>query len=164
MKIIVFSDSHGNEAPMIRALRHHKDIDAVVFCGDGHRDIEDVQQKFPDKTFLIVRGNCDWCCDHALMQTITLAGKKLLITHGHAQMVKSGIDHLISVGHHEQADIVLYGHTHQQLTTADSRMLVCNPGSVGYMEEYAIIEIDETTGKITATEYPDNHYGPVIIT
>ena len=164
MKLLVFSDSHQNETSLFHAIRHHKDVSHIFFCGDGHGDIETMQKKFPDKTFYIVRGNCDWCCDHALMQTITLAGKKLLITHGHAQMVKSGIDHLISVGHHEQADIVLYGPTHQQLTTADSRMLVCNPGSVGYMEEYAIIEIDETTGKITATEYPDNHYGPVIIT
>ena len=35
MKIIVFSDSHGNEAPMIRALRRHKDIDAVLITTDG---------------------------------------------------------------------------------------------------------------------------------
>jgi len=163
MKILVFSDSHGNSSDMSRAIRYHKDAKVIIFCGDGHGDIEKLQQKYSDKTFLIVRGNCDWYCDHPLMMTYTVCGKKLLITHGHAQMVKSDLTHLTTLGHKENADIVLFGHTHHQLTTADSRMLICNPGSVGYNEEYALIEIDETSGRIIATEYPDNQFGSVVI-
>lgn len=164
MKLLVFSDSHQSETPMFHAIRRHKDVQTIIFCGDGHGDIEAVRKKFPDKTYYIVRGNCDWCCDYPTVLTATVGGKKLLVSHGHVQMVKSSLDRLIALGHHENADIVLFGHTHHQLTIADSRMLICNPGSVGYNEEYTLIDIDEASGKITAVEYPDNQYGPVIIT
>lgn len=164
MKLLVFSDSHGNETALFNTIRRYKkDVQTIFFCGDGHEDIETMQKRFSDKKFYIVRGNCDWCCDHPLLLTVTVAGKKILLTHGHAQRVKSGLEHLIMLGHQEQADIVLFGHTHQQLTTADSRMLICNPGSVGFNEEYTLIDIDEVTGCITATEYPNNQYGSVII-
>ena len=164
MKLLVFSDAHGNETPMFHAVRRHKEATHIFFCGDGHADFENLRLRFQDKTFYAVRGNCDWCCDHPMLMTVTLAGKKILMTHGHAQMVKGGLDHLTALGHSEQADIVLFGHTHRQLTTADSRMLICNPGSIGFNDEYTLIDIDESTGRITATEYPDNQYGPVIIT
>ena len=164
MKLLVFSDSHQNETSLFHAIRHHKDVSHIFFCGDGHGDIETMQKKFPDKTFYIVRGNCDWCCDYPNLLTVNLGGKKFLLCHGHIQMVKSGLERLIALGHQENADIVLYGHTHHQLTIADSRMLVCNPGSIGYNEEYVLLDIDETTGKITAEEYPNNQYGPVVIT
>ncbi len=163
MKILVLSDSHGYTSDIELAIRKHKKAEVIAFCGDGHRDIEEVQRKYPDKTFLKVRGNCDWGCDNALLMTIELGGKKLLLTHGHAQYVKEGLEHLISLGHRENADIVLFGHTHHQLTTADSKMLIMNPGSIGFNKEYGLVEIDESTGTITATEYPDSKYGNVVI-
>ena len=164
MKILVFSDSHGKEKHLINAVREHKNADIIVFCGDGHRDIEDVQKALPNKIYLAVRGNCDWNCSNPLLMTYTAAGKKLLIAHGHAQYVKEGLSRLIALGHKEKADILLFGHTHTQLTTADGRMLIMNPGSIGFGGQYGIIEIDENTGTITANEYPDNKFGPVIIT
>ncbi|MBQ9461296.1 MAG: YfcE family phosphodiesterase [Clostridia bacterium] len=163
MKILVFSDSHGNEKPMMLALRKHKDAELIVFCGDGHHDFEDLQRTFPKKTYLAVRGNCDWNCQKPMLLTYTVAGKKLMVSHGHAQYVKEGLSRLIALGHKEQADILLFGHTHSQLTTADSRMLIMNPGSIGFGGQYGIIEIDEPSGRITAIEYPDNEFGPVII-
>ncbi len=164
MKILVFSDSHGSETSMFYAVRYHKDAKVVIFCGDGHQDIDIIRKKFPDRTYYAVRGNCDWYCDNPVLLTANVGGKKILVSHGHTQMVKSSLDRLIALGHQENADIVLFGHTHRQLTIADSRMLICNPGSIGYHEEYTLIDIDEATGKITAQEYPDHQYGPVIIT
>ncbi len=163
MKILVFSDSHGNSSEMRHAIRSNKDADVVMFCGDGHHDLIEMQQDFPDKAYFAVKGNCDWYCDFALVQTVTLCGKKILLTHGHAHSVKEGLTRLVCFAHQEQADILLFGHTHQQMTTADGRMLIMNPGSVGFHEEYGVITIDEATGKITAVEYPHNQYGPVVI-
>ncbi len=162
MKILVFSDSHGNDYNMSIAIKKNKKAEVIIFCGDGHRDIEDIRRSFPEKKIYAVKGNCDWSCDFPLLITLELAGKKLLITHGHAQFVKEGLSRLIALGHKENADIVLFGHTHRQLTTADSKMLVMNPGSVGYEGNYGIIDIDEATGKITANEFPDR-FGPVVI-
>lgn len=163
MKILVFSDSHNNPSAMEHILRKRKHIDAVIFCGDGHEDIAQMQRKFPDKPFFCVKGNCDWYCDFATLQTVTLCGKKLLITHGHIQYVKQGTDHLVSLGKREAADIILFGHTHRQLTTVEEGILLINPGSIGYDDSYSLLEIDEKTGRMVVTEYPDDQYGPVII-
>ena len=164
MKILVFSDSHGNEKFLLNAVRKHKNADIIVFCGDGHREISDLQRTLPNKVYLAVRGNCDWNCSYPMLLTYTAAGKKLLITHGHAHYVKDGLSRLVALAHKEEADILLFGHTHHQLTTADGRMLIMNPGSIGFGGQFGVIEIDEATGRITATEYPDSQYGPVIIT
>ena len=163
MKIIVFSDSHGSFDEMSRALRRHKGIDVVAFCGDGHRDILEIQKQFPDKAYLAVKGNCDWYCDFANLITITLCNKKILVCHGHMQGVKEGLNRLVYLGQQEKADIILFGHTHHQLTTAESGMLILNPGSIGYNSTYSIVDIDENSGTITANEYPNDKYGPVII-
>lgn len=159
MKLIAFSDSHGDHMPMIQALRKHRNAEVVIFCGDGHNDIREVQKSFPDKMYLTVKGNCDWCCEFANVQTITLCGKKLLITHGHIQRVKESMMQLTYFGNQENADIVVFGHTHQQVTFLESKMILMNPGSIGYNEQYSTIDIDEKTGKITVNEFPHNKYG-----
>ena len=159
MKIIAFSDSHGDHMPMVSALKKHRNTDVVVFCGDGHRDISEVQKQFSDKMYLCVKGNCDWCCDFANLQTINLCNKKILITHGHIQRVKESLIQLTYLGQQEKANIVIYGHTHQQLTVLENNMILINPGSVGYAEQYTTIEIDEKTGETTVKEFPPNKYG-----
>ena len=164
MKLLVFSDSHGEVKKMQDAIRKHKNAAAVLFCGDGHRDIEALRKLFPEKIIYPVRGNCDWSCTFPSLMTLELGGKRIMITHGHMQYVKEGLHHLILLGHKENADIVLFGHTHTQLTTADGRMLIMNPGSVGFGGRYGLIEIDEETGRISALEYPNSKYGPVVIT
>lgn len=163
MKIIVFADSHGDHTQMVKAMRKHNKSDVVVFCGDGHNDIKEIQRMFPDKMYLCVRGNNDWCCDFAFLQTITLCGKKFLITHGHIQRVKESYMSLAYLGHQEKADIVLFGHTHVQTIFNDSKMFLINPGSVGYNYQYTVIEIDENTGKTVITEFPSNKFGSVTI-
>ena len=54
-----------------------------------------------------------------------------------------------------------FGHTHQQLTSAEGAMLIMNPGSIGCDGEYGMIEIDENTGIVTATEYPRSDIPPL---
>jgi len=159
LKIIAFSDSHSDHFDMEKALKKHSNANAVIFCGDGHGDITDVQKHHPDKTFYCVKGNCDWCCPFPNLLTVTLAGKKFLVTHGHIQRVKESLMQLTYLGQQEKADIVVFGHTHQQLTVLESNMILVNPGSVGYAGQYSTIEIDEKTGSVTVKEFPPNKYG-----
>ena len=44
MKLIAFSDSHGDHMPMLAALKKHPKTEVVIFCGDGHHDIREVQK------------------------------------------------------------------------------------------------------------------------
>lgn len=159
MKIIAFSDSHGDHMPMIDAMKKHKNAEIVVFCGDGYRDIIEVQKQFPNKTYFCVKGNCDWYCDFANLLTTTLGGKKILVTHGHIQRVKESLMHLAYLGRQENANIIFYGHTHDQLTVLEDNMILVNPGSISYANQYATVEIDENTGETTVKEFPPNKFG-----
>ncbi len=159
LKIIAFSDSHGNHFDMEKALRKHSDAKAVIFCGDGHNDITAIQKNHTDKTFYCVKGNCDWCCDFAALQTVTLGGKKFLITHGHIQRVKESLMQLTYLGQQENADIIVFGHTHQQLTVFEGNMILINPGSVGNAGQYTTIEINENTGETVVKEFPHSKFG-----
>lgn len=49
MKILVFSDSHGNEDNMIRAVERERPftLDAIVHLGDGWRDAEALHRLYP---------------------------------------------------------------------------------------------------------------------
>ena len=38
MKILVFSDSHGRDQYMLKALKTHPDAEAAIFLGDGLAD------------------------------------------------------------------------------------------------------------------------------
>lgn len=164
MKMIVFSDSHGDTTVMRSALKkHNRRTDVVAFCGDGWRDLAEIRNEFPDKAYFSVRGNCDWYCNEPLFQEFELAGKKIFMTHGHMFDVKMGSSHIVNYGRSNGYDILLFGHTHKQLTSVEGSMLLLNPGSVGHGGNYSIIEINEQTGKIKATEYPYNDFGPVIL-
>lgn len=163
MKIIAVSDSHGSTSELADIIKKHRRAEVVLFCGDGHSDLAAVRASFPDKMFYAVKGNCDWYCDFPLVEEVTLCGKKILLTHGHMHGVKEGYYRICAFGHSQNADIVVFGHTHKQLTTVDGNMLLMNPGSVGYRGSYSIIEINEKTGRITVTEYPNSEFGPVVL-
>ena len=87
MKFIVFSDSHGVADNMIRAVRIEKP-DLCFFLGDGERDLNTLQKRFPHLPVNAVRGNCD--VFSSLPQTLVCAagGLKFFITHGHLYGVK----------------------------------------------------------------------------
>lgn len=89
-----------------------------------------VKAKFPEKTFLQVRGNCDWGCDLPVDAEITLEGKKIFYTHGYTHNVKYGLYNVCCAAREKKADIVLFGHTHQALTEYDDGLYILNPGEL----------------------------------
>ena len=161
MKILVFSDSHGDIESMKRAIKKHRHAEVIIFCGDGAREFSELRVLYPDKAFFGVTGNCDWYTDLPSYQEIELCNKRIFITHGHLFGVKNGISRLIDMGRSNGFDIMLFGHTHQQFTSAEGAMLVMNPGSVGCDGEYGMLDIDEDTGIVTATEYPKSDIPPL---
>ncbi len=58
MKLVLFSDSHGNVANMADVVRlEHPD--RVLHMGDLARDAEELARQFPDIPVTYVPGNCD---------------------------------------------------------------------------------------------------------
>ena len=92
MKLLVFSDSHGMPLYMRETLEKHRDVDAVIFLGDGQNDFQMMRALFPNIAFYSVRGNCDLgCADVPVREILDLDGAKIFCTHGHLYHVKSGL-------------------------------------------------------------------------
>ena len=143
-RIIVVSDTHRDYKSLERlVLMHKKTADLFIHLGDGADEAEMVKAKFPEKTFLQVRGNCDWGCDLPVDAEITLEGKKIFYTHGYTHNVKYGLYNMCCAAREKKADIVLFGHTHQALAEYDDGLYLLNPGSLhGSMGTYGIIDGD----------------------
>ena len=155
MEFLIFSDSHGSASNMSRALeRQIKTPDAILFLGDGARDIDNLF--VVDTPIWAVRGNCDWYSSDLADKTERLLhfeGHTILICHGHEWGVKSGMGALIAHAVEVGADIVLFGHTHvPTLTTIAAGetvgktvlsrpMYLFNPGSIGYDGSFGVLTL-----------------------
>lgn len=136
MKIIVFSDSHRELDGMRKVVRREKP-DYVFHLGDHDSDAEQISREFQLLPVAMVRGNCDGWGDTPLSLTLTLGGKRFFLCHGHTYGVKSGLLRVIYAAREQNADILLFGHTHEAYYEClnegtDSELYVLNPGSCGY--------------------------------
>ena len=158
MKILVFSDSHGNVNHMRSVIKSHLDaggIDRVFFLGDGIRDVITLAKIFPSIHFDCVLGNCDsprdvsaGLTDTSYERLVTVCNRKFLLMHGHKYDVKysyyDAVDHAIELG----ADCLLFGHTHKAEDiilegTSGKEMRLINPGScgMGFHPSFALLEL-----------------------
>ena len=150
MRILVLSDSHAGLSFMRRCVEKTKP-DAIVHLGDYFDDSQVLAGEYPHIPIHAVPGNCD---KYRLLRPAPeilcyeVCGVRLFMTHGHRHNVKITTGLLIADGVRNNADAVLYGHTH----IADCRQLpdgmwVLNPGSCGSFGGSAGI-IETQQGKI----------------
>lgn len=146
IKIIVFSDSHGDAQTMEKVLNQSSEVDMVIHTGDGHSEFLKLKEKFPDIEMFGVSGNNDWRHKAPNNITLNVEDKKILVTHGHKYGVKSALTRLYFKALEENADLVLYGHTHCPALEDVNGIVFVNPGSIGYTVSrvltYAIINIE----------------------
>ncbi len=158
MDILVLSDSHGRRDKIEEAInRQIKKPDAVIFSGDGLRDIMNADTR--ELTVCAVSGNCDMGSFFAgenvpAEQNLILGGKRIFFTHGHKYGVKSTLTPLICEGASRGADIIIFGHTHipfekvllpenEYGIKTDKPIHLFNPGSIGtYPYSFGVISID----------------------
>lgn len=142
MRILVTSDTHGDSSSLRRAILAQPGADIVIHLGDGGDDVERARPSFPEKTFLQVRGNCDWGSSLPQTGEYTAEGKKIFFTHGHMYGVKSGDYTIISEARSRKADILLFGHTHQPREDYEDGLYIMNPGRLsGWEPTYGIVDI-----------------------
>lgn len=127
MKIIIMSDSHLKNETVLSIIHHYPDADYFIHCGDVGKDIH--QSSIPN--FYIVKGNNDYS-DFPKELLLTIDNKRYFITHGDRYQVDLGIDALIKKAKEENANVVLYGHTHHPEAKKIDNILVINPGSVTF--------------------------------
>ena len=144
MKILVFSDVHGDTRGMERAILAHGDADAAVFLGDGWLGAEEVFLAHPHLPHTAVIGNCDSQSAGVCDAVLELGGVRILCTHGHRYGVKLGRGRLARAAKEKGASLVFYGHTHVAVDETVDGVRMINPGSVGCGsgKSYAVVYIE----------------------
>ena len=151
MKCIVISDTHGYIDTVKEAIRRNPDAEVVFFLGDGIEDIEFVAEDHKNIAWIAVRGNCDRSPVFRgsmvkAVDSITLEGKKIVLTHGNLYGAKSGLGGLISLAREEGADILLFGHTHTPceiyISEYEKPFYLFNPGAAsGHGAGFGLIQL-----------------------
>lgn len=142
MRILVVSDTHGDAFSLRAAILKQPRAEVVIHLGDGEEEAADAKASFPDRMFLMVRGNCDWGSTLPAEESITLAGKNIFYTHGYTYNVKYEMYSAISAARSRKADILLFGHTHAAMTEYRDGIYIMNPGSLHSSSgTYGILDI-----------------------
>ena len=161
MKLGIVSDLHCNVDGLDRALETMGPIDALLCLGDSiyeYRFSNAVVGRLRELDALTILGNheevflgaagararsgadidrslLDWLAERPHRHELRIDGKRILMVHStpweprgaYVRPTSSELQRFEEA----DADIVLYGHTHQQLVRRVGRVLVINPGSAG---------------------------------
>ncbi len=158
MDFLIFSDSHGKRNRIERVLdRQIRMPDAIFFLGDGITDLDDRERGIP---VFRVRRNCDWRIGDAEIPEeliLTFEGKRILLCHGHRFGAKSGTAGLLRAAIGQNADFVLFGHTHSPFSETvpagtqigteflERPVTLFNPGSIGYGGSFGSLRLTQQT-------------------
>ncbi|NLX82664.1 MAG: metallophosphoesterase [Clostridiales bacterium] len=143
MKILLLSDSHGNSehlAAIKKVLAAQRDVDALLFAGDGHGDMSRLNAACP---VYEARGNCDLFSRQPDEQLLQFGDIKLFLTHGHLYGIKHGLSKLAVAAKTKGARVAIYGHTHLQEINLITGVHCINPGALS-SGEYAILYLDSS--------------------
>ena len=158
MKIVVFSDAHGNQAAIEHILLSNEDADYFISLGDA-----EVPEKFlVDHDIVMIKGNSSRDPGFAYERDFEVEGKKIFLTHGHKYKVGKGIEKLVKNIVHGGYDLVLYGHTHVAAMDRIMKIDFINPGSCASPRNnlpptYLIIDIQEGAMTYTLKDAVDNN-------
>ena len=130
MKVLICSDSHTRLDYFQKVMELEKP-ELVIFAGDHSTDALDISLIYEEIPFKIVRGNTDFS-DRKTDDEIKfeINGKKIFLTHGHLQRVKSSLNELEIRAKEEEVDICIFGHTHRELEIEKDGILYLNPGAL----------------------------------
>jgi putative phosphoesterase len=122
----LISDTHGQlRADVHRALAG---VELILHAGDvgGDEILDELALIAP---VLAVFGNTDATIDPRLSASIerTIGGVSIHVSHGH----ELGSPTPAKLLERYAADVIVYGHTHQQLVARAAGRLVVNPGAAG---------------------------------
>ncbi|MBV8888907.1 MAG: metallophosphoesterase family protein [Alphaproteobacteria bacterium] len=191
MKVGIVSDLHCNAAGLNRALELMGDVHELLCLGDSiyeYRFSNDVvgliklrgartilgnhEEVFlgPNGARARARGDIDpallqWLGERPYRLDLDLGGKRVLMVHstpwqpygGYVHPHSTEIERFAEV----DADIVLYGHTHQQLVRRVGRVLVINPGSTGEARDarngrqLSCAVLDTASEEVRMIDFPD---------
>ncbi len=191
MKLGIVSDIHCNGAGLAQALALMGDIDELICLGDSiyeYRFSNDVVRLLKDREAQVIVGNheecffgphgarararpdidpvlAEWLASQPQRRELTIGGKRLLLVHSTPWEPRGTYVHpgsaLLARFAEAEADVVLYGHTHQQVVRRIGPVLVINPGSAGEPRDAAnrfqlsCAVLDTASEEVRVVDFPD---------
>ena len=191
MRLGIVSDIHCNGAGLAQALALMGDIDELICLGDSiyeYRFSNEVVGLLKDREAQVIVGNheecffgphgarararpgidpvlADWLASQPERRELTIGGKRLLLVHSTPWEPRGTYVHpgsaLLTRFAESEADVVLYGHTHQQVVRRIGPVLVINPGSAGEPRDSAnryqlsCAVLDTASEEVRVLDFPD---------
>jgi len=136
------SDSHGSKNNMLDAISKESP-EYILHLGDNERDCSVIEAAYPHIPLRKVRGNCDRGYPGLDIDEFVLCEKRFFMTHGHIHGVKTGNVNIKQAALTQNADILLFGHTHIPHYAVFENLTIINPGSIGSgTKSYAVLTIE----------------------
>ncbi|MDF2541818.1 MAG: hypothetical protein K0S47_1536 [Herbinix sp.] len=129
MKILIVSDSHGREQYLEKVLERVKPIDLLIHLGDFEGSEEYVKSIAPCPTEM-VSGNNDFFNSLPKEKMISVGKYNIMLTHGHRYGVNFNTKTIKEAALRNNANIVMYGHTHIPMIDLSEFIWAINPGSI----------------------------------
>jgi putative phosphoesterase len=120
----LISDTHGELRPAVHSAL--AGVELILHAGDvgGDEILQELRLIAPVHA---VAGNTDPQGTYQPELRVTVGGLRIHVSHGHE--LGGPTPKKLAVAY--DADVIVYGHTHQQLVTRMDGCLVVNPGAAG---------------------------------
>ena len=158
-RIMIVSDSHRRHGNLAEAIYNEQPFDLLIHLGDIEGE-EDIIQELAGGETIMVPGNNDFFSPLPREREIELAGKKVLLTHGH-------FDHIMAAKKvKEYYQIPVYAGIHEEELLADAQKNLSAMWAEGFTMKADELVVDnqklEIAGmKITVIETPGHTSGGV---
>ncbi len=149
MRIVAFSDTHGDLAALETIYRAQGGADYYIHLGDGYEQAVRMRELHPAMPLLAVAGNCDRRSSDSDTKLLTLEdGTRILYTHGHRFHVKYGLDELFEAARGFGANAVFFGHTHDTFCRKFEEIWFINPGRASDYDGVRFATLDIINGEL----------------
>ncbi len=148
MRILIISDTHGEDAPFLSVLEKTGPIDLLIHAGDFEGS-DQFYAQWTGAAFYGVAGNNDFLSDVPYERDFQIGPHKVFLTHGNRYNVSTSTKKLIHQARVRKAQICIFGHTHRPLIDENHGILLLNPGSLtyprqpGHRPSYILLEMDD---------------------
>ena len=154
MKILIFSDSHGDVDIMCDVVEK-ENPDMIIHLGDSIADAEQLNNKYPDIKMIKVLGGIDSQKeDEEWIQYTEICGKRFMVTHGQKFFEETTVYCKAQQNmwlYSGNSDVILYGHMHEPfINCCEGKWIMC-PGRIGRNAEggginpkYGILKINKS--------------------
>lgn len=151
MRILIISDTHGDDSAFIKIKKSELRFDVLIHAGDM-----DGSESFYESYFRGVRhmvsGNCDYGGRFPYEDVFMIDCYRVFLTHRHRQHIAQfdrASDVLVEEAKQNDAQILIYGHTHYPVYETRNGVICINPGSTyrprqpDHRPTYGVLTIDD---------------------